>query len=72
MAQFALRCIAGLIESGQSRVEVTCDGYWHFASIFDDGERRMIYLDLRANNYYQTAVVPASTGRSISAACGAG
>jgi 4-hydroxyacetophenone monooxygenase len=53
VAQFALRCIAGLIESGKSSVEVTDDGYWHFASILDDVERRMIYMDPRANNYYQ-------------------
>jgi 4-hydroxyacetophenone monooxygenase len=53
VAQFALRCIAGLIESGKSSVEVTDHGYWHFASILDDVERRMIYMDPRANNYYQ-------------------
>jgi 4-hydroxyacetophenone monooxygenase len=53
VAQFALRCIAGLIENGKSSVEVTDDGYWHFASILDDIERKMIYMDPRANNYYQ-------------------
>lgn len=51
--QFALRCIAGLIETGQRSVEVTPDGYWHFAAILDEMERKMIYMDPRANNYYQ-------------------
>lgn len=53
VAQFALRCIAGLIENEQSSVEVTHDGYWRFASILDEKERNMIYMDPRANNYYQ-------------------
>ena len=53
VAQFALRCIAGLIESGQRSVEVSHDGYWRFAGILGDMERQMIYMDPRANNYYQ-------------------
>ena len=53
VAQFALRCIAGLIENGQGSVEVTNDGYWRFASILDSEEKNMIYMDSRAHNYYQ-------------------
>jgi 4-hydroxyacetophenone monooxygenase len=53
VAQFSLRCIAGLIENGQRSVEVTEDGYWKFASTLDETERHMIYMDKRANNYYQ-------------------
>ena len=53
VAQFALRSIAGLIENGQRSVEVTNDGYWRFAAILDEMERKMIYMDPRANNYYQ-------------------
>ncbi|WP_373083003.1 flavin-containing monooxygenase [Zhongshania sp.] len=53
VAQFSLRCIAGLIENNQSRVEVSHDGYWRFASILDEMESKMIYMDPRANNYYQ-------------------
>lgn len=53
VAQFALRCIAGLIESDQHSVEVTSEGYWRFASILDEMEAKMIYMDPRANNYYQ-------------------
>ena len=53
VAQFALRCIAGLIENKQRSVEVTDDGYWRFASILDEMERKMVYMDPRAHNYYQ-------------------
>ncbi len=53
IAQFALRSIAGLIENGKSSVEVTEEGFWQFASILDDEEKLKIYMDPRANNYYQ-------------------
>lgn len=52
-AQFALRAIAGLIENGQRSVEVTQDAYWRFADIVDKSEEGMVYLDSRANSYYQ-------------------
>ncbi len=52
-AQFALRAIAGLIENGKSSVEVTPDAYWRFADILDESEKGMVYLDPRANSYYQ-------------------
>lgn len=52
-AQFAVRAIAGLIENGQQSVEVTEDAYWRFAAILDDAEKDMVYLDSRANSYYQ-------------------
>ena len=53
VAQFSLRCIAGLIETSRHSVEVTEDGYWRFASILGEMERQMVYMDPRANNYYQ-------------------
>lgn len=53
VGQFALRCIAGLIENDKRSVEVTEEGYWRFADILDEVERKMIYMDPRANNYYQ-------------------
>ncbi len=53
VAQFSLRCIQGLIEQGKRSVEVSEDGYWRFAEILDESESRMIYMDPRANNYYQ-------------------
>ena len=53
VAQFALRCVQGLIESGRRSVEVSEDGYWRFAAILDEMERKMVYMDPRANNYYQ-------------------
>ena len=53
VAQFALRCIAGLIEHDKRSVEVSDDSYWRFAGILDEMERKMVYMDPRANNYYQ-------------------
>ncbi len=52
-AQFAVRAIAGLIENGQHSVEVTEQAYWKFADILDESEKGMVYLDKRANSYYQ-------------------
>ena len=52
-AQFSLRAIAGLIENGQASVDVTHDAYWRFADILDKSEEGMVYLDPRANSYYQ-------------------
>ncbi|MET1756404.1 NAD(P)/FAD-dependent oxidoreductase [Novosphingobium sp. RD2P27] len=54
VAQFALRCIGGLIENDRRSVEVTEEGYWQFASILDAEEKLKIYMDPRANSYYQT------------------
>lgn len=53
VAQFALRSIAGLIERGAHSVEVTEDAYWRFASILDTEDRKMVYMDPRAQNYYR-------------------
>jgi 4-hydroxyacetophenone monooxygenase len=53
VAQFSLRCIQGLIENSKRSVEVSEEGYWRFASILGEMERKMIYMDARANNYYQ-------------------
>lgn len=53
ISQFALRCIAGLIEHSRSCVEVTEDAYWRFASILDTEDRKMVYMDPRAQNYYR-------------------
>jgi len=52
-AQFAVRAIAGLIERGQASVDVTEEAYWRFADILDESEKGMVYLDPRANSYYQ-------------------
>jgi 4-hydroxyacetophenone monooxygenase len=53
VAQFSLRCIQGLIESGKRSVDVSEEGYWRFAGILDESEAKMIYMDPRAHNYYQ-------------------
>ena len=53
VAQFSLRCVAGLIERGKKSVEVSHEAYWRFASVLDESERTMVYMDPRADNYYQ-------------------
>jgi len=53
VAQFALRCIAGVIENGKRSVEVKDEAFWRFASILDAEEKLKIYMDPRADNYYQ-------------------
>ncbi len=51
--RFALQCIAGLITSGRSSVDVSEDAYWRFNEELDREEKQMIYMDPRAHNYYQ-------------------
>ena len=53
VTQFALRCIAGLIEGGHKSVEVTSEAYWRFAQELDDNDALMIYRDPRVSNYYR-------------------
>ncbi|TVV75750.1 flavin-containing monooxygenase [Sphingomonas solaris] len=53
VAQFALRCIAGLIEQGAHSVDVSEDAYWRFARILDAEDSKMVYMDPRATNYYR-------------------
>ena len=53
VAQFALRSVAGLIERGAHSVEVTEDAYWRFARLLDAEDRKMVYMDPRAHNYYR-------------------
>ena len=52
--RFALQCIAGLITSGKSSVDVKEDAYWRFNDELDREEKMMIYMDPRAQNYYQS------------------
>jgi 4-hydroxyacetophenone monooxygenase len=51
--RFALQCIAGLVSQRKRSVEVSEEGYWRFNDELDREERQMIYMDPRANNYYQ-------------------
>jgi 4-hydroxyacetophenone monooxygenase len=53
VTRFALQCIAGLITRDKQSVEVTTEAYWRFADELDREEKQMIYMDPRANNYYQ-------------------
>ncbi|RYD74467.1 MAG: NAD(P)/FAD-dependent oxidoreductase, partial [Verrucomicrobiaceae bacterium] len=50
---FALRNIAGLIEQGKQSVDVSEDAYWRYNGELDEAEKDMLYLDPRANSYYQ-------------------
>jgi 4-hydroxyacetophenone monooxygenase len=51
--RFALQCIAGLIGKRKRWVDVTADAYWRFNEELDREERLMLYMDPRANSYYQ-------------------
>lgn len=53
VTQFALRCIAGLIEGNYQSVEVTSEAYWRFAQELDGNDANMIYRDSRVSNYYR-------------------
>jgi 4-hydroxyacetophenone monooxygenase len=53
VTQFALRCIAGLIEHDYQSVEVSREAYWRFAQELDRVEKLMIYRDPRVSNYYK-------------------
>ena len=54
VTRFALQCIAGLITSDKRSVEVTSEAYWRFNDELDREEKKMVYMDRRARNYYQT------------------
>ena len=56
VTRFALQCIAGLIIQNKRSAEVTAEGYWRFADELDRNEKDMIYMDRRANNYYQNGM----------------
>lgn len=54
VTRFALQCISGLIMQDKRSVEVTTQAYWRFNDELDREERQMVYMDRRAQNYYQT------------------
>lgn len=53
VTQFALRCIAGLIEGGYRSVDVAAEAYQRFADELDKDDAKMIYRDPRVSNYYR-------------------
>ncbi len=53
VTRFALGCIAGLINEGKRSVDATLDGYWRYNREVDEAEALRVYVDPRANNYYQ-------------------
>jgi 4-hydroxyacetophenone monooxygenase len=52
--RFALECIAGLINESKTTVDVKADAYWRYNEELDREERKMIYMDARAINYYKS------------------
>jgi 4-hydroxyacetophenone monooxygenase len=52
--RFALECIAGLIKENKTAVDVRADAYWRYNGELDREERKMIYMDSRAVNYYKS------------------
>ena len=53
VTRFALQCIAGLIVSDRRSVEVTSEAYWLFNDELDREEKKLVYMDRRAQNYYK-------------------
>ena len=53
VTRFALDCIAGLIVGDKHSVEVTGDAYWRYNDELDIEEKKLVYMDRRAKNYYQ-------------------
>lgn len=65
VTRFALQCIAGLIVSGRRSVDVTSEAYWRFNDELDREEKKMVYMDRRAQNYYQTGAGRSSVNGPI-------
>ena len=53
VTRFALQCIAGLIVDDKKTVDVTIDAYWCYNDELDREEKKLVYMDPRARNYYQ-------------------
>lgn len=53
VTRFALQCIAGLIVGDAKTVDVTSDAYWRYNDELDREEKKLVYMDPRARNYYQ-------------------
>jgi 4-hydroxyacetophenone monooxygenase len=51
---FALRCMERLVLDGGRTVEVRPDAYWRYNHLLDERNRRKVWSDPRAHNYYWT------------------
>lgn len=51
---YALKCIEKLVIEDKRAVDVTEEAYWRFAEQMDKANRRMVWSDPRAQNYYWT------------------
>jgi 4-hydroxyacetophenone monooxygenase len=51
---YALQCIEKLIIENKRAVDVTEEAYWRFAEQMDEANRRKVWSDPRAQNYYWT------------------
>jgi len=51
---YALQCIEKLIVENKRAADVTEEAYWRFAEEVDEANRRKVWSDPRAHNYYWT------------------
>ncbi|MEQ1889092.1 MAG: NAD(P)/FAD-dependent oxidoreductase [Alphaproteobacteria bacterium] len=49
---FAMQCMEKLILDGKKSVDVTENAYWRYNQMIDDCNRKMVWSDQRAQNYY--------------------
>jgi 4-hydroxyacetophenone monooxygenase len=51
---YALQCLEKLIVEKKRSVDVKEEAYWRFAEAVDEANRRKVWSDPRAHNYYWT------------------
>ena len=54
VALYALRCMETLVLEGGRAVEVRPDAYWRYNRLVDERNRKKVWSDPRAQNYYWT------------------
>ena len=53
-AQYALQCMETLVLGGGRAMEVRPDAFWRYNRLVDERNRRKVWSDPRAHNYYWT------------------
>jgi 4-hydroxyacetophenone monooxygenase len=51
---YAMKCMEHLILEGETSVDVTEEAYWRYNNMIDDLNRKKVWSDQRAQNYYWT------------------